>query len=130
MRDLVIVAALIGLCGCADTADVFPSNDAAKQMGRPRVEFVRTGVGRGPVTITMPDGEILTGTWTVAFGGTIGMGFSGGRSASAITIGDGNVQFVASGPKTEVLCRGQSSSFGHGAGECQAYEGALCAVSW
>ena len=130
MRGLMIVASLIGLAGCTDTADVFPLNDAAKQMGKPRVEFIRTAVGRGPITITMPEGEVLTGTWRVAFGGAIGMGSSGGKSATAIIIGDGNVQFVASGPKTDVLCRGTSSPFGHGTGECQTYEGALWAVSW
>jgi len=118
------------LAGCADTADTFPLNDAARKIGRPKVDFVRTGVGRGPVTITMPDGEVLTGTWRVAFGGAVGMGFSGGSSSTAIVVGDGNVQFVASGPKTEILCRGTSSPFGHGTGECQTYEGALWTVSW
>lgn len=118
------------LFGCADTADTFPLNDAARQIGRLKISFVRTGLGTGPVTITMPDGEILTGTWRVAFSGAVGMAFSGGRSATAIGVGDGNVQFVASGPKTEILCRGVSSPFGHGTGECQTYEGASWTVSW
>ena len=126
----LIVVALALLTSCADTADSFPLNDAARQIGRPKIDFVRTGVGRGPVTFTMPDGEILTGTWRVAFSGAVGMGFSSGRTTSAIIVGDGNLQFVASGPKTEILCRGTSSPFGHGTGECQTYEGALWTVSW
>ncbi len=121
---------LASLAGCTDTADTFPLNDAARQIGTPKVSFVRTGVGSGPVTITMPDAEVLTGTWRVAFGGAVGMAFSGGKSATAIVVGDGNVQFVVNGPKTQILCRGTSSPFGHGSGQCQTYEGALWAVSW
>ena len=45
-----------------DTADTSPMNDAAKHIDPPRIDFLRTGIGRGPVTSTMPDGEVLTGT--------------------------------------------------------------------
>ncbi|MCW2317618.1 hypothetical protein M2322_003182 [Rhodoblastus acidophilus] len=118
------------LSGCNDTADTFPLNDAAKRLGPVRVDFVRTGIGSGPVTITMADGEVLAGNYRVAFGATQGFAFSGGHSASALIISDGPVQFVATGPKTQILCRGQSTTAGHGSGECQTYEGALWAVSW
>jgi hypothetical protein len=130
MRGLIILIALTGLCGCTDTADVFPMNAAAHDLGRIKLSFVRTGIGRGPVTITMADGEVLTGEYRVAFSGSVGMAFSGGRSASAIVIGDGPVQFVATGPKTELLCRGTSTPMGHGNGQCQTYEGAVWNVSW
>ena len=118
------------LAGCAATADTFPLNSAAKQAGPLKVEFDRTGVGSGPVRITMADGEVLTGQYRVAFGTTAGFAFSGAYSASALIISDGPVQFVATGPKTQILCRGQSSTAGHGNGQCQTYEGALWAVSW
>jgi hypothetical protein len=78
----------------------------------------------------MPDGEVLKGEWRVAFSGGVGMAFAGGQSASALAVGDGNVQFVAHGPTTEMLCRGESSPFGHGTGKCETYEGALWTVSW
>jgi len=116
--------------GCTDTADTFPLNAAAKQLGPVKVVFVRTGVGSGPVTITMADGEVLTGRYRVAFGTSQGFAFSGGQSASALVISDGPVQFVASGPKTQILCRGTSSTMGHGNGQCQTYEGAAWAVNW
>jgi hypothetical protein len=45
------------------------------------------------------------------------------RFAGGIAIGDGPVQFVARGPKTEILCRRTSTPMGHGNGECQTYEG-------
>ena len=105
-------------------------NPAAKALGPVKVSFERTGIGRGPVTITMADGEVLTGEYRVAFSADEAFAFSGSQSASAIVIGDGPVQFVARGPKTEMLCRGTSSTMGHGNGQCQTYDGAVWAVSW
>lgn len=124
------LVALLALCSCTDTADTFPLNDSAKRLGPIQISFARTGVGSGPVTITMPDGEVLKGRYRVAFGGSEAFAFSGAHSASALVISDGPVQFVASGPKTQILCRGSSSPFGHGNGECQTYEGAVWAVNW
>jgi hypothetical protein len=131
-RKKLVVIALMVLSGCAntDTADVFPTNAAAKQLGPVKASFVRTGTGRGPVTFTMGDGEVLTGEYRVAFGSAVGMAFSGAWSGSAIVIADGPVQFVATGPKTQILCRGQSTTMGHGNGQCQTYDGAVWAISW
>jgi hypothetical protein len=77
----------------------------------------------------MADGEVLTGEYRVAFGTSVGMAFSGAQSASALVITDGPVQFVATGPKTQMLCRGTSTTMGHGNGECQTYDGAVWAIS-
>ena len=129
MLRIVIAGICVGLTGCMDTADTFPLNSAAKQIGSPKVEFARTGVGSGPVTITMPDGEVLKGTYRVAFGAAEGFAFSGAQMATALVITDGPVQFVANGPKTQVLCRGTSSVAGHGSGQCQNADGAIWAVS-
>ncbi|OYV50505.1 MAG: hypothetical protein B7Z77_05685 [Acidocella sp. 20-58-15] len=130
ITKIFVVLALIGLNCCTDTADTFPLNDAAKQLGPVKVSFVRTGIGSGPVTITMADGEVLTGRYHVAFGTAESVAFSGGTSASALAITDGPVQFVATGPKTQILCRGNSNTMGHGSGQCQTYDGAIWAVSW
>lgn len=127
----VLTAAIAAfISGCMDTADTFPLNAGAKKSGPPKIEFARTGLGSGPVTITMADGEVLEGKYRVAFGMTEGFAFSGAHSATALVIGDGPVQFVARGPKTEMLCRGTSSIAGHGSGQCQTAEGAVWAVSW
>jgi hypothetical protein len=127
---LAMLASLIALGGCSDTADTFPMNDAAHRLGPIKASIVRTGVGRGPITITMADGEVLKGEYRVAFESSAGFAFSGGHSASALVISDGPVQFVATGPKTKMLCRGTSSPMGHGNGECQTYDGAVWALSW
>jgi len=124
------LVALAVLCACADTADVFPKNEAAHRLGPVKATFERTGLGRGPVTITMADGEVLTGEYRVAFGASVGVAFSGAQSASALVITDGPLQFVATGPKTQMLCRGTSTTMGHGNGECQTFDGAVWAISW
>ena len=130
MKKLAVALSLLAVTGCAGTVDTFPVNAQAKALGPLRATFTRTGVGSGPVEITMADGEVLRGTYRVAFGSAQGFGFSGTHSATALVITDGPVQFVATGPKTQLLCRGTSSTMGHGNGQCQNYDGAVWAISW
>jgi hypothetical protein len=130
MLRLTLLVSLLAMVGCSDRAETFPMNDAAHRLGPIKASFVRTGVGRGPIAFTMADGEVLKGEYRVAFGASAGMAFSGGHSASALVISDGPAQFVATGPKTQMLCRGTSSTMGHGNGECQTYKGAVWAISW
>ena len=130
MRAVALGLLLLALASCTDTADTFPLNAQAKNLGPLKVSFVRTGIGEGPITITMADGEVLKGTYRVAFGGAMVVGSAGGQPANFEALGDGPVQFVANGPKTQMLCRGVSSPFGHGSGRCQTYDGALWAISW
>jgi hypothetical protein len=90
------VAALSILSACTSAADVFPLNDAARKIGDPKIEFaVRQGTDSGPVTITMPTGEVLKGHYNVARNGSMAMDFSGGQTATAIGVGSDGVQFVA-----------------------------------
>ena len=42
-------------------ANAFSLNEAPRRLGRLCVNFVRTGIGRGPITIVMADGEGSTG---------------------------------------------------------------------
>ncbi len=129
-RAFPALATLALLAACTDTADTFPLNDAAKKLGPLQASFERTGIGRGPVTVVMGDGEVLKGEYRVAFGASEGFAFAGNHTASALVITDGPVQFVLTGPKTQMLCRGSSTTAGHGSGQCQTYEGAVWAISW
>ena len=104
-------------------------NAQARAAGNLHVQFVREG-SSGPVKIVMPDGEILHGTYRVANDGVFGMAFSGGQTASALAVGGGNLEMIAYGPKTEIMCRGYSSAFGQGSGQCQNEDGALWSVDW
>ena len=129
-KAAVAVWALIALAACSTTASTFPLNDAAQRLGPIRVEFVRSAAGRGPVTITMADGEVLRGGYRVAFGTVDDFGFGRRSSASDLVITNGPVLFVANGPRTQILCRGNSSTMGLGSGQCQTYQGAVWGMSW
>jgi hypothetical protein len=142
-RTTIVAALCLLVAGCGpsilnpvtDTADVFPLNDAARKIGIPQASFVRLGTGQGPVTITMPDGEVLTGTYRVAFNTEsstgIGLGFAGQISVASVqSVGSGIMQFVAHGPKTALLCKGYSTPAGHGQGQCQNLDDALWTISW
>lgn len=128
IRGLALAAML---AACTDSADTFPLNEQARRIGSPTLSFVRTGTGRGPVTITMPDGEVLRGDYRINRSGFIGTAFAGRHSATTIGMGDGFVQFVANGPRTQLLCRGVTGALSnHGNGECESAAGARWAVSW
>jgi len=121
---------LIALGACSETANTYPLNDSAQRRGPIKVQFVRTTIGGGPVTVTMADGEVLKGAYRVLFGTVEGFGFAGRSSASPLVIPNGPVHFVANGPKTQFLCRGNSTVLGFGSGECQTDEGAVWAMTW
>src|SRR5256885_863536 len=74
---------LVTMTGCTDTARMFPINDAATAIGAPRFEFVRQGLGHGPVTVTLADGEVLKGEYRVVENTALVFGFSGAHTATA-----------------------------------------------
>jgi hypothetical protein len=116
-------AALLG--ACTDQARVYPMDPAALQAGTPKIEFERRGLGRGPVTVTMPDGEILHGEYQVTENASVGVGFSGTRTATALAYGSGRpVVISATGDRgTIVNCEGSADIGGHGSGICQDSRG-------
>ena len=127
IRALLPAVLTLALLGCTDTADLFPMNPAAQAIGVPHVEF-RRGLPHGPIKVTMPDGEVLTGSFQVAQQGAIVSAFGTGGSATAFaSSGGGNFYAAASGPKTTMTCRG-NVSFGHGGGECRTQDGAAYQV--
>jgi hypothetical protein len=123
---IIVVAAVGTLCvACADQARIYPLDDAAMRAGTPKIEFVRQGLGRGPVTVTMPDGEILRGEYQVTENAAVGFGFSGTRSATAIAYGSGRpVVISATGDRGTILnCEGSADIGGHGSGICETNRG-------
>ena len=80
--------------------------------------------------ITMADGEVLKGEYRVAFGGGTAMAFAGTRLGVRHGHYRRSCAIRGDRAKTQVLCRGNSSTMGHGNGECQTYDGAVWAVSW
>jgi hypothetical protein len=135
---------MIGPGAC--TAHVIPINPSAERLGPIEVSSILMGASRGPVTIKMGDGEVLTGEYWGAYSfarslgfadrGDIGsdrtrdFGFSRHTSSGRLRINEGTVHIVAIGPKTEILCRGRSGVMGYGDAECQTIDGARWAIYW
>jgi hypothetical protein len=94
---------------------------ASAQAGIPKFDFVRQGLGHGPVTITMPDGEILTGEYQVTENAAVGMAFSGPHMATGMAYGSGRHTVVsATGTHGTIMnCELMLDIGGHGSGICQ-----------
>ena len=109
MRARLVIAALaaLALAGC-ETIDMTPLNTQAQARGAPKLSFPR-GVPLGRIQVTMPDGERLNGTFTIA---------------EQITPGsDGNFHLTARGPRTGLVCAGTLIA-GHGPIDCATTDGA------
>ena len=125
MRIILLIPPTILLTACTDTARMYPIDPVSMQAGIPTIQFVRQGLGRGPVTVTMPDGEILKGEYQLTENASIGFGFSGARSATAIAYGSGRpVVISAVGDRGTIMnCEGAADIGGHGSGLCQTSKG-------
>ena len=134
MRFSLIAVAMLMLVGCARTADIVPLDAAATAAGIPKVDMTLYGVGYGPVTMTMPDGEVLTGHYQLAMGGAVTTGFAtatgpGGTAfanGTAITVPmNGGFTLQATGNRgTSIACQGSAGGLGHGSTVCVTNHGA------
>lgn len=144
MKRLAVLATL-ALSGCVTHPDVYPANEAARALGVLKVELTKTGAGSGPFVITMPDGEVLKGRYSVNVGGSMGFGslygsvygtggFASGSAFSTSSAFDMSNPAVgdAIGPKgTTAHCEVVSNSMsGHGNGVCQVSNGAVYRVQF
>ncbi|MGH6673885.1 MAG: hypothetical protein ACRECV_18200 [Xanthobacteraceae bacterium] len=94
------------------------------EAGVPKIKFVREGLGHGPVTITMPDGEILKGEYQVTQNAAVGFGFSGSYTATAIGYGASPVVLSATDAQGTIFnCQGSVDIDGNGSGTCQDNHG-------
>jgi hypothetical protein len=129
-----IITAALALSACAITRypQLFPDNDLARTLGPP-AQFKIEGHGNlnGTAEMSMPDGEYLTGRYSIMAGGGVGVAsaFGGGQSATAYGLtmsGQGNGVADMSGPKTTAHCEFENNNFnGHGNGVCRLSSGAL-----
>lgn len=121
MRVLPALLIPMLLGGCTDSARVFPLDQASAAVGTPKFEFVRQGLGRGPVTVTMPDGEILKGEYQVTENASVGVAFSGSRMATGMAYGSGRHTVAnAVGDRGTIMnCDFVLDLGGHGSGLCQ-----------
>ncbi len=117
---------LLLLPGCTGAATAYPINDQAIQTGVPKVEFIRYGTGGGPLTVTMPDGEVLKGEYRVI--SNVGIGFGFGARGTATAIGAGGSSPVAASVVgshgTVMTCDGAVDLGGRGVADCATNRGA------
>ena len=100
-------------------------DDASLGAGIPKFEFVKQGLGRGPVTVTVPDGELLQGDYQITENASLGVALAGTHMATAVASGGGR-PFVANavGPRGTILnCEGVLDLGGHGSVLCQTNRG-------
>lgn len=121
MKRIFFFAPLaFALAGCADQARIYPMDDVALRVGTPKLEFVRQGMGRGPVTITMPNGEVLRGEYQITENAAAAFGIAGGHTATAIGYGSGrHTVITAVGDRGTIMnCEATTDIAGHGSGIC------------
>jgi hypothetical protein len=125
MKQFVSIAAIaMMLAGCTIEARVFPLDAPTMAAGTPKIEFVRQGAQNGPVTVTMPDGEILKGEFQVTENASVGFGFAGSQTFSTVGFGSGRaVVASATGPRTVMNCEGTADIGSHGSVICQTSQG-------
>jgi hypothetical protein len=117
-----LLLGLLALCSCAGTATPTPLNVTAEQIGAPRFAIAKTGLPHGPVTITMPNGEVLTGLFEL---GPEASPFAGMHvfGIGAPEPKGGNFAISAHGPQTGMACQARIAN-GHGPGVCRTSSGA------
>jgi hypothetical protein len=125
LKPAALAVYAIAMAGCADQARVYPLDEASMRAGTPKVDFVRRGMGNGPVTVTMPDGEVLRGEYQVTENAAIGVGFAGGHTAAALGYASGRpVVISATGERGTIMnCEGYLDIGGHGSLICQSSRG-------
>jgi hypothetical protein len=125
MQWPLLMGIAVLLASCADQARIFPMDDVALQAGVPKVEFTRYGLGHGPVTATMPDGEVLRGEYQVTENAAVGFGVSGARTTTAVGYGSGRPVVINTvGERGTIMnCEGTADLGGHGSAVCQTNKG-------
>jgi hypothetical protein len=118
---------------------LYPANETALRGGVLTAHLTRQAGSAGPVTFTMPDGEILTGRYTLFLGGSVSFGglyssmysargvATGSAFSTAFAIPSGSPAVAdAVGPKgTTIHCEVYNNNWtNHGAGACEVSTGA------
>ena len=123
MRSFLLLTLTLAAAGaCARDADMVPLNEAANAVGIPKLNTTLTGTGYGPVTVTMPDGEVLSGHWRSAAGGASAIGFATMKGPRGVSIVSSSSSVVplqnaftlqATGNRgTTMVCQGSAGGLG------------------
>jgi hypothetical protein len=141
MAHAFIVLAGLGLCGCVSRApQLYPDNDSARATGPLVGDMLGHGGGAGTFSLTMPDGEVLSGRYSITFGGSTSFGqtfgtaygtggfATGSAFSEGIGISNSGVGMADMiGPKgTTAHCEFANNNWtGHGNGLCRISTGQI-----
>jgi hypothetical protein len=134
LRAVLAAGVLSALTACTYTryADLYPDNDVARTLSAPlQFKIEGHGNGNGTAEMWMPDGEYLTGRYSIIAGGgvSVASAFVDGRSAMRYGLtmsGEGGGVADMRGPKTTAHCEFENNNMtGHGNGVCRLSSGAL-----
>jgi hypothetical protein len=135
-RDISRVIIIVGVCGlftaCSREARLYPSNDSAASLGFIKAQYVDYGLGHGPITAELPNGEKLSGEYSTEDNAVYGFGSVisklGNTTMSGATLG-GSQRGVASliGERgTRMRCEYFVNVMtASGAGACQTGKGEI-----
>ena len=113
---------------------MYAVNESGTVTGALTAEFMAYGTGHGSVKITMPDGEVLKGDYSIVRGGSIGFGriyaaaygtagyaTANATSSSFVTERVSEGTAIAIGNKgTSIQCEFYNDNLsGHGKGACK-----------
>jgi len=144
---LVMLAASLFACTSTESFRLYPVNDLAAPTGVLIGEYVNRGTGSGPLTVRLPNGEVLQGeysglnTSTTSFGSiysqvsSVSEGATGGTVMSGTGTASGSVTTVK-GAKggvvslfgnrgTSMQCEYVFGPHSSGSGACRSNSGAL-----
>ncbi len=136
IRSLLILPIFLALGACSREARLYPANVEAG-AGLLKAKFTDSGMGKGPVEVTMPDGEVLRGEFSTTDTSNYGFGSAvatRGRAAPVIATAStsavpGSMPGVvtAIGPSgTSIRCEYLVNTFsGGGSGTCQTNKGGV-----
>lgn len=120
MKRMSFALLALALAGCADHARIYPMDSMALRTGTPKFEFVRNGLDNGPVTITMPNGEVLRGEYQVTQNAAAALAITGRHLTTAVGVGgDSPVVINAVGNRGTIMnCEGTADLDGNGSAVC------------
>jgi hypothetical protein len=106
----------LAACTVERTTHLYPTNDAATQTGVLEGHFVGHGNLHGIADLSMPDGEILKGEYSIV---------PYGSDSSFLVSADGHGEAIVYGDnKTVGRCKFENNNYmGHGYGDCELSTG-------
>lgn len=108
-KHIACLSLVLAVAGCAQSGTLYPANPQASRIGPLSLEYTAYGTGAGPVRISMPSGELLTGQYRVVENSTFDYGSSSTvASGNAVSYGSA----TAYGPGGVVTATGTGTTYG------------------